>query len=235
MATPIPAKAVLEFTPRPRTLPFSFKAGTSVCATCRSSAYEWRPSQKRSAAPRWAPSALIPPSDCDGPPPHRAFDVRNLLKEARNAIPVWSQELRHSPGRCWRRRHARSLAACRRARRGMSFRLQLLVHPLLKLRRAGPWIRYGFPLTTASLREPQTRREADRLSYPIDDGRWWMRQHGRGHDADAEGPVGRRPRAGAVGQDAAIDPEKAGGHRVEGGQHAGRGLGPFLGRHERVR
>lgn len=123
---------------------FSFKAGTSICATCRSSAYEWRPSRKRSAAPRWAPSALIPLSDCDGPPPHRAFDVRNLLKEARNAIPVWIQELRHFPGRCWQKRHARSLAACRRARRGMSFRLQLLVHPLLKLRRAGSWIRYGF-------------------------------------------------------------------------------------------
>ena len=40
---------------------------------------------------------LDPPSGCDGPPPHRAVDVRNRLKEARIAIPVWIQELRDFP------------------------------------------------------------------------------------------------------------------------------------------
>ena len=83
MATPIPAKAVLEFTPRPRTLPLASPTRT------RSSSLAWSASQRRRGASRphtgSGPRILPHGNPPNSPPASRVGSQRGFGTEGLNA------------------------------------------------------------------------------------------------------------------------------------------------------
>src|SRR5690606_27158541 len=72
--------------------------------------------------------------------------------------------------------------------------------------------------------QPHAGRKGDRTVNAVDDVvGLGIGEHEGGQHRYAEGPVHHLARAVLVGKVAAIGAKDAGGHRVEGGQHAGGG------------